>query len=273
MEAKKISQRAVKNMINSNTTLLHIGNFETGKRTNLKRAVNECVYASRLYYNTELQSNSEKIQYLSVYDTDRLFNVRRYEIYIAAINEYTEYRINFDETSKYYTLVISGMRFLIVSDMGYCNIYQVFDGLNETSETDGEDKEYKLTVEYHNGHMEKYDYLEAIKEDVLNYINENNIVVTSENRDEVEQDLNDTLFTCDSVTGNASGSYTFNAWTAEEYLCHNLGLLGEALTEFGCDMSYIERGAEACDVTIRCYLLGQAISEVLDEVETEEEEL
>lgn len=66
-------------------------------------------------------------------------------------------------------------------------------------------KEYKLTVEFHNGQrfcyygktkkqaivelnitiMERYDYLEAIKEDVLNYINENNIVVTSENRDEV----------------------------------------------------------------------------------------
>lgn len=107
--------------------------------------------------------------------------------------------------------------------------------------------------------MERYDYLRAIKEDVLNYINENNIVVTSENRDEVEQDLNDTLFTYDSVTGNASGSYTFNTWTAEEYLCHNWELLGEALTEFGCDMSYLEKGAEACDVTIRCYLLGQAI--------------
>lgn len=49
--------------------------------------------------------------------------------------------------------------------------------------------------------MERYDYFAAVKEDVLNYINENNIVVTSENRDEVEQDLNDTLFTCDSVTG------------------------------------------------------------------------
>lgn len=34
--------------------------------------------------------------------------------------------------------------------------------------------------------MERYDYWEAVKEDVLNYINENNIVVTSENRDEVE---------------------------------------------------------------------------------------
>lgn len=114
--------------------------------------------------------------------------------------------------------------------------------------------------------MERYDYFAAVKEDVLNYINENNIVVTSENRDEVEQDLNDTLFTCDSVTGNASGSYTFNAWTAEEYLCHNFELLGEALTDFGCDMNYLGRGAEACDVIIRCYLLGQAISEVLNTV-------
>lgn len=42
--------------------------------------------------------------------------------------------------------------------------------------------------------MERYDYLRAIKEDVLNYINENNIVVTSENRDEVEQDLKYTVY-------------------------------------------------------------------------------
>lgn len=129
MEAKKISQRAVKNMINSNTTLLHIGNFETGNRTNLKRVVNECIYASRLYYNEKLQSDSEKIEYLSVYDTDRLFEVKLYETHIAAFNKYTEYHINFDETSKYYTLVISGIQFLIVSDLGWCNIWQVFDSV------------------------------------------------------------------------------------------------------------------------------------------------
>lgn len=39
MKAKRISQKAVKDMINGNTALLHIGNFDTGKRTNLKRAV------------------------------------------------------------------------------------------------------------------------------------------------------------------------------------------------------------------------------------------
>lgn len=119
--------------------------------------------------------------------------------------------------------------------------------------------------------METYDYLENVKEDVRNYIEENKIVVTSSNREEVEQELNDTLFVDDSVTGNASGSYTFSAWQAEENLCHNFELLTEALTEFGYDLSYLEKGAESCDVIIRCYLLGQAISEVLDEIEIENE--
>ncbi len=119
--------------------------------------------------------------------------------------------------------------------------------------------------------MKTYDYLENVKEDVRNYIEENKIVVTSSNREEVEQELNDTLFVSDSVTGNASGSYTFSTSQAEENLCHNFELLTEALTEFGCDLSYLEKGAEACDVTIRCYLLGQAISEVLDEIEIENE--
>lgn len=119
--------------------------------------------------------------------------------------------------------------------------------------------------------MKTYDYLENVKEDVRNYIEENKIVVTSSNREEVGQELNDTLFVNDSVTGNASGSYTFSTWQAKENLCHNFELLMEALTEFGCDLSYLEKGAEACDVTIRCYLLGQAISKVLDEIEIENE--
>lgn len=139
MEAKKISQRAVKSIINSNTVLLHIGNFETGKRTNLRRAVDECVYASRLYYNTEIYSEREKLIYLSSKHNDKLFKVKLYETHIAAINEYTEYHINYDATSKYYTLVGSGMQFLAVSDMGWCNIYQVFDSV-----VDDLDKEHLL---------------------------------------------------------------------------------------------------------------------------------
>ncbi len=116
--------------------------------------------------------------------------------------------------------------------------------------------------------MEKYDYLQAVIDDVKQYIDENEITVTSENRDEVEQQLYDDCFIADSVTGNASGSYYCNAWKAEEALCHNWDLLGEAGDEFGDDSitNVLKQGPEACDVTIRCYLLGQAIPAVLDEM-------
>lgn len=115
--------------------------------------------------------------------------------------------------------------------------------------------------------MERYDYLEAVTSDVKDYIKNEITMSDYSDRDELAEYLNDELWTVDSVTGNASGSYTFNTWTAEEYLCHNLDLLGEVLREFGGEPSYLaDKGAEACDVTIRCYLLGQAIEAALDEL-------
>ena len=120
--------------------------------------------------------------------------------------------------------------------------------------------------------MEKYNYLEAVKNAVLDYINENEIKVTTSNKDELAEQLHDDLWANDSVTGNGSGSYFFNTWKAEEALCHNLDLLGEACEEFGSTADLLKDGAEACDVTIRCYLLPQAISEALDELEEEDED-
>ena len=119
--------------------------------------------------------------------------------------------------------------------------------------------------------MEKYNYFEAVKNDIREYLeNEIDLADWEGRRDELEETLNDDLWTVDSVTGNASGSYTFNAWKAEENLAHNLDLLAEALDAFGCDNNYLlNNGAEAADVTIRCYLLSQAIAEVLDELEIE----
>ena len=113
--------------------------------------------------------------------------------------------------------------------------------------------------------MEKYNYFESVCEDIRQYIEDNEINVNEDNRQEIEEQLNDDLFVCDSVTGNASGSYTFNTWKAEEYLCHNLDLLAEACGEFGSTPDILEN-AEGCDVTIRCYLLNQCISHVLDEI-------
>ena len=98
----------------------------------------------------------------------------------------------------------------------------------------------------------KYNYYEAVKNDALEYIKENDL------QDKSQDELYDELFLADSVTGNTSGSYYCNTCKAEEALTHNLDLLKEALDAFGDDFNNaLERGAEYCDVTIRCYVLGQ----------------
>lgn len=128
----------------------------------------------------------------------------------------------------------------------------------------------------------EYDYRETVRDDVIEQVKdgykENSLrLYKEEGRDALEQYLNDELWVDDQVTGNASGSYTFSTWQAEENLCHNMYLLEEACDEFGQDIGKaVKRGAEYCDITIRCYLLGSAISEAIDELEKEgyfEEEL
>ena len=117
-----------------------------------------------------------------------------------------------------------------------------------------------------------YNYYEAVKEDVLQYIRDEINFEDFDSLEELEEHLNDTLWTVDSVTGNGSGSYTFNSYQAEENICHNLDLLAEALEEFGGGCDILKDGAEAADVTIRCYLLGQAITEALEEIEDDFDE-
>ena len=116
---------------------------------------------------------------------------------------------------------------------------------------------------------EKYNYLEQVTSDAKEAILEHMDEWEFDDRDELEQIANDELWTDDGVTGNASGSYYCNAWKAEEAICHNWDLLGEAIDEFGGDTDILQEGAEPCDVTIRCYLLGHAISAALEELEEE----
>lgn len=122
--------------------------------------------------------------------------------------------------------------------------------------------------------MRDYNYQEAVKNDVMDYIKNEIDFKDFDNIEELEEKLNDDLFTEDSVTGNTSGSYTFNTYEAEENLCHNMDLLQEACEEFGSNIGeLLKKGAESCDVTIRCYLLGQAITEAMKEVEYEFDEI
>nr|UWG25589.1 MAG: hypothetical protein [Bacteriophage sp.] len=114
-----------------------------------------------------------------------------------------------------------------------------------------------------------YDYREAMTEDVKEWIKENiDLTEWTEDREGLEQQLNNDLWTEDSITGNASGSYYCNSYKAEESIAHNWNLLNEALDEFGQNnINVIEKGAEWADVIIRCYLLESVISDVLDEME------
>ena len=113
-----------------------------------------------------------------------------------------------------------------------------------------------------------YDYREHIKADILDYIQDNvDLNDWKGRRDDLEEELQDELWTADSVTGNASGSYYCNAWKAEEALCHNWDILADALEEFGGDTDVLRQGPEACDVTIRCYLLGECLADALDDLE------
>lgn len=113
--------------------------------------------------------------------------------------------------------------------------------------------------------MMNYNYLENMIEDVKEYIKNEIDFSEYEDMDELRESLNDDLWTEDSVTGNASGSYTFSRETAKEYVDENKDLVNDMMEEFDCTNWWIEDNYEAIDVSIRCYLLRQAIDEALDD--------
>lgn len=123
-----------------------------------------------------------------------------------------------------------------------------------------------------------YNYREEMKKDIINEIRENieNGYYSTEgfeDADEFAEFLNLELFTNDSVTGNASGSYTFNSYRAKEYIFDNMDLLKEAVEMFGdadrIGELFLNEDWETMDVTIRCYLLNEMIAEALEEIEDE----
>ena len=124
--------------------------------------------------------------------------------------------------------------------------------------------------------MEKYNYLEAVTADAKQAILENMNYWDFSDREKLEEIAYDELWVDDSVTGNGSGSYTFNREAAKEYVTRSedgMDTLRDAVREFDCEheafTAFLEEDWEYLDVTIRCYLLSQAISAALDELEEE----
>lgn len=116
---------------------------------------------------------------------------------------------------------------------------------------------------------EKYNYLEQVTSDAKDAILEHMGEWDFDDRDELEQVANDELWIDDSVTGNASGSYYCSIWKAEEALCHNWDLVIDIMDEGGIEASDLVKGPEWLDVTIRCWLLGAAIAQAIDELEAD----
>jgi hypothetical protein len=117
----------------------------------------------------------------------------------------------------------------------------------------------------------KYDYLEAMTNDVMEFIKNEVNLQDYDNEDDFIEYLNDTLWTDDSVTGNGSGSYTFNRYKAKEYVVDNMELVAEMADEFGVDNKTLgekfrDEDWEYFDVSIRCYLLYQAITEAIEKM-------
>lgn len=146
---------------------------------------------------------------------------------------------------------------------------------NKTNMAAAIEAEYNAIDDYDawffNGHEESevYDYKRSIYCGLVYFLNDmtEKQIEDFANMDNEEREnyLNEEAFISDTVTGNASGSFFCNRWKAESAICHNWYLIEETQDEFG-ELEF-SRGAEYIDVSIRCYMLSQVISDVVEAIE------
>lgn len=118
--------------------------------------------------------------------------------------------------------------------------------------------------------MKTYSYPQHVKEDIKEFIEKRldsgTFGLLVQGDEDTIEDVEDLLFTQDEITGNGSGSYTFNTLKAEENLTGNWDLLKEAKEELDPQVDIIDKGAEYADVLIRCYLLDWCFRKALDDI-------
>lgn len=117
--------------------------------------------------------------------------------------------------------------------------------------------------------MEKYDYYEAVKEDVIKAICEDTELEPheDEDRDDYAERLYDELWASE-VTGNGSYAYYFSdEEDAIAAVMTNLDLCCEAFQELEIDVDAVTfmRNIRSADVTIRCYILPSVIHDIIEE--------
>lgn len=124
--------------------------------------------------------------------------------------------------------------------------------------------------------MKIYSYPKAVKSDIREYLKDELDVgkfgLLIQGDDDTIEDVREEAFEDDSITGNASGSYTMNSLKAEQNLTGNWDLLQEAKEELNPTIDLIEKGPEFCDVLIRCYLVDWCFNETLNDIVNQKEQ-
>ena len=118
-----------------------------------------------------------------------------------------------------------------------------------------------------------YNYLEAMKQDIINYIRDEVTTTDFTDIDELRQTLEDDLWIDSTITGNGGYNYADNE-TSKSYINGNENLLKEALFEFCVDKEkivdkFFSGDYAYFDSIIRCYMLSQAVGAALEEIESE----
>jgi len=116
-------------------------------------------------------------------------------------------------------------------------------------------------------------YRDQVKADLLEFATECWEYDSTISAEQIMEDA----WIADSVTGNGSGSYTFNTYVAEQNVSGVIwdDELLDMFRDFGYDSVPLEKGAEHIDVTIRCYLLGEFADDVenlIDELNADSED-
>lgn len=116
-----------------------------------------------------------------------------------------------------------------------------------------------------------YDYYEAVKK-MYSTTSKRKLTMNGMDLNELKERLYEDLINKDSITRNASGSYTFCRSKAQKYVEENKDLVREACNDYGNHKwvanLWLTDDYELIDSFLRCYVLGNAIEMAVEELET-----
>lgn len=123
--------------------------------------------------------------------------------------------------------------------------------------------------------MKRYNYKQAVKDSIYDYIIENEIDLSQRvgaNKQELEDYENylyELVLNDDSVTGNMTGSFFCDTYKAEECLSHNLAEFCSALDYWeipSFDIIRFLNNPELMDVLIRMTYVREVVCEIVKEI-------